>query len=72
MMSSIQSKPLFNFSLFSTIFCRSYDAAGVHNELSRIQMPGENKGKKMGEGLKVVKEQIFDRTTRDWVYKVIY
>jgi len=35
-------------------------------------MPGENKGKKMGEGLKVVKEQIFDRTTRDWVYKVIY
>lgn len=49
---------------------RSYDPAGVKNELSRIELP-DSKGTKMAEGLKVVKEQIFDRTTRDWVYKVV-
>ena len=56
---------------FVVLSFRSYDPIGVMTELNRIQLPG-TKGTKMDEGLKVTKEQLFDRTSRDWVYKVRY
>lgn len=41
------------------------------SELEKIKTPyPKDKDAQLGDGLKVTKEQLFDKTGRDWVYQV--
>ena len=50
---------------------RSYDDNGVTIELDKVKDAFPNKeGANMADGLKKAKEELFDKTARDWVNQV--